>query len=583
MIEFYTAKSKINISLVVPAQKNINHCVRRNASTNTSNPVAKQQFIYAAKDVATATSALVQKSKNLERDTAAARQQCAEATRPLMDAVHSCRQFASSPEYISIPARISTEGYRAQEPILLAGRSVLDGVIEMVKTVKSLAVTPDDPPVWQQLAHHSKPVSESVKRLVDNIKEKAPGKVQCDQVLTTLNACARDLDSTALSIGIQGLAPKRENNLQGFTNQTVNAAAEMAEKLDSVRAAAKRNAESLGHAVTQISRYAVPLTNGSIGACSHLIHSSQQITLLDQTKSVIEAASELVETAKEAGGNPRATNYHNQLDECVTTTREALLELNNTVEKLSTENGVVTGLMEQISRSITRITDKRQSLLGVSSVDNFVDYQTRMVQSAKEIARLANEINAKAGLDQAKLPQLCVDITHHYTQLAQDSMGASATTTSPDISIRIRNTVQELGHSISLLIQSTAGIRPDDANALAEVSRGARDVTEKVSQVLAALQAGSRGTQACINAANTVSGIIGDLDATIMFATAGTLHSDGDGTFADHREHILKTAKALVEDTKVLVAGAAGSQDQLASAAQNAVTTICKYPKIIIF
>lgn len=74
--------------------------------------------------------------------------------------------------------------------------------------------------------------------------------------------------------------------------------------------------------------------------------------------------------------------------------------------------------------------------------------------------------------------------------------------------------------------------------------------------MLAALQAGSRGTQACINAASTVSGIIGDLDTTIMFATAGTLHAENDDEkFADHRENILKTAKALVEDTKTLVAG----------------------------
>lgn len=51
-----------------------------------------------------------------------------------------------------------------------------------------------------------------------------------------------------------------------------------------------------------------------------------------------------------------------------------------------------------------------------------------------------------------------------------------------------------------------------------------------------ALQAGSRGTQACIDAASTVSGIIGDLDTTIMFASAGTLSSEtSSGTFADHR------------------------------------------------
>ena len=49
----------------------------------------------------------------------------------------------------------------------------------------------------------------------------------------------------------------------------------------------------------------------------------------------------------------------------------------------------------------------------------------------------------------------------------------------------------------------------------------------------------------------------------------------------DHRENILKTAKALVEDTKTLVAGAASSQEQLAVAAQNAVTTIVQLSEVV--
>lgn len=123
---------------------------------------------------------------------------------------------------------------------------------------------------------------------------------------------------------------------------------------------------------------------------------------------------------------------------------------------------------------------------------------------------------------------------------------------------------------------------PGDAYAQREVAEHSKIVTEKVSQVLAALQAGSRGTQACINAASTVSGIIGDLDTTIMFATAGTLHAENESdTFADHRENILKTAKALVEDTKTLVAGAASSQEQLAVAAQNAVSTIVQLAEVV--
>ena len=540
--------------------------------------MAKRHFVQAAKDVANSTASLVREIKSLDQDySPSSRLKCSKATEPLLEAVQSLCQFASSPEFVSIPAKISGEGRKAQEPILSAGRGILDGAIEMVKTAKTLAVTPTDPPVWQQLAIHSKSVSESIKKLASSIREKAPGQLQCESVLDVLNSCSRELNSAALAIGIEGLPPKKENNLQGFTGQVLNAASELIDKLEPVKGSAKKNAESLGHAVNQISRHIVPLTTGTIGACSYVVHSGQQTVLIDQAKSVVESSIQLVQVAREAGGNPRAAHLHPELEECLESTREAILELNATVERLSTENGVVTGLVEQISRSISRITDKRQSFLGANMNENFVDYQTRMVQSAKEIARYANDINAKAAFDPHKIAPLCVEMTRHYTQLAQDSIGASSLTTSPDVAIRIKNTVQDLGRSVTHLIQSTTGIRKDDPHSLVETSKGARDVSEKVSQVLAALQAGSRGTQACINASSTVAAIIGDLDTTIMFATAGTLHSDNEGQFSDHREHILKTAKALVEDTKVLVAGAAGTQDQLASAAQNAVSTICEF------
>lgn len=549
--------------------------VCRQASLNTSNPVAKNEFIEGAKLVATTTSDLVQEVKGLHDEYSAPSHE--RFVRPLLAAVNSLCQYASSPEFLSVPVQISADGRRAQEPILQSGRGVLDGVVEMVKAAKSLVVAPDDPPVWQQLALHSKRVSKSVKQLVDNIHDKAPGQTQCDQVLETLGNCQRQLDAAGMTIGVQGLPKSLDNTLQGFTEHTLNSSAELLDKLEPIKLAAKMNAEHLGHAVGEVSRYIVPLTSSAIGACSHVVHSSQQALFIDQTKSVVESARELVQLAKEAGGNPRATALHARLDEAVANVRDAILDLNATAEKLSTDSGAVTRLIDQISRSIARLNDKRQSLL--VSEDTFVDFQTRMVQNAKAIAHLANEITAKGALDPSKLAQLAADITQQYTQLAQDSIGAAYTTSSPDIAVRIRSTVLELGRSIVTIIKSGNGLRADDATGQSELGRSARDVTEKVSQVLAALQAGSRGTQACINAASTVSGVVGDLDTTIMFATAGTLNSDEDGTFGDHREHILKTAKALVEDTKVLVAGAAGSQDQLAAAAQNAVTTIRKWLK----
>ena len=50
---------------------------------------------------------------------------------------------------------------------------------------------------------------------------------------------------------------------------------------------------------------------------------------------------------------------------------------------------------------------------------------------------------------------------------------------------------------------------------------------------------------------------------------------------APPREHILKTAKALVEDTKLLVSGAGASQERLAQAAQSSVITITKLADVV--
>lgn len=47
------------------------------------------------------------------------------------------------------------------------------------------------------------------------------------------------------------------------------------------------------------------------------------------------------------------------------------------------------------------------------------------------------------------------------------------------------------------------------------------------------------------------------------------------------RENILKTAKALVEDTKLLVAGAASSQEKLAQAAQSSAKTITQLTDVV--
>lgn len=563
----------------------------RMASLKTTNPVAKKHFVQSAKDVANSTALLVKDIKALDVDYSEQnRESCLQATRPLLDAVDNLCTYAGSPEFASRPARLGPAAHEAQEPILEAGRAIVDGSCNLIQTAKGLAVNPRDPPTWQLLANHSKSVSDSIKKLVSSIRDKAPGQKDCDAAIDTLSSRIRDLDQTSLLAVSQSLPARRDNTLQGFTDQMESSVNEISEKLEPLRHAAKYEAENIGHAVTQLVHYIEPLVAGAVGAASAMVHSKQQMRLLDQTKTTAECALQLVHATKEGGGNPKALNIHPEIDESAESTRDALQDLAGTLEQLSTQAGIVTGLLDTITRAMTRVADNRTSVTTSTEItvtDSFVDYQTRMVSCAKEIARVAQEMVSKSGNDPARLGQLAAELTHQYCKLAADSTGAAMSTTNADVSSRIRTSVQELGRSCLDLVAAGGACQmapTGDTFAQRDVADSARNVSEKVSQVLAALQAGSRGTQACINAASTVSGIIGDLDTTIMFATAGTLNAEReDDTFADHRENILKTAKALVEDTKTLVAGAASSQEQLAVAAQNAVSTIVQLAEVVKF
>lgn len=95
----------------------------RVASSKTTNPVAKRHFVQSAKDVANSTAKLVKEIKALDQDYSQHnRDNCASATQPLIEAVENLCTFANSPDFASIPAKISPNARQAQEPITSAGK-----------------------------------------------------------------------------------------------------------------------------------------------------------------------------------------------------------------------------------------------------------------------------------------------------------------------------------------------------------------------------------------------------------------------------------------------------------------------------
>uniref|UniRef100_A0A3Q1C715 Talin 2b n=1 Tax=Amphiprion ocellaris TaxID=80972 RepID=A0A3Q1C715_AMPOC len=462
----------------------------RLASSKTSNPVARRQFVQSAKEVANTTANLVKTIKALDGDFSEEnRNRCRVATTPLLEAVENLSTFANNPEFASIPAQISNEGSAAQEPIVRSARSMLDSSTYLLETARSLVLNPKDPPTWSILAGHSRTVSDSIKSLITSIRDKAPGQRECDYSIDNINKCIRDIEQASLAAVGQTLPCRDDISMEALQEQLTSSVQEIGHLIDPVSTAARGEAAQLGHKVTQLASYFDPLIVASVGLASKLHDHQQQMTILDQTKTLSESALQMLYAAKEGGGNPK----------------------------------------------VQRTPPEPEG--------SFVDYQTTMVKFSKAIAITAQEM----------------------------------------VGFQIKTRVQELGHGCIYLVQKAGALQlsPTDSFSKRELIECARAVTEKVSLVLSALQAGNKGTQACITAASAVSGIIADLDTTIMFASAGTLNPENEESFADHRESILKTAKALVEDTKLLVAGAASSQEKLAQAAQSSARTITQLTEVV--
>uniref|UniRef100_A0A8C7V3J1 Talin 2a n=1 Tax=Oncorhynchus mykiss TaxID=8022 RepID=A0A8C7V3J1_ONCMY len=557
----------------------------RLASSKTANPTAKRHFVQSAKEVANSTANLVKTIKALDGDFSQEnRNTCLVATAPLIEAVENLTAFASNPEFASSPAQISNEGSAAQEPILQSARSMLDSSTHLLKTARSLVINPKDPPTWSVLAGHSRTVSDSIKGLITAIRDKAPGQRECDYSIDNINRCIRNIEQASLAAVSQNLASRDDISLEALQEQLTSTVQEIGYLINPISTAARGEAAQLGHKLR--SRFLFlfmmiwnPLIRASVGVASKLQDHQQQMTFLDQTKTLAESALQMIYAAKEGGGNPKASHTHDAIAEAAQLMREAVDDIMVTLNEAASEGGMVGAMVDSIAEAMGRLDEGTSP----EPEGSFVDYQTTMVKYSKAIAVTAQEMMTKSVTCPEELGGLASRVTTDYSQLALQGRLAAHTAEPQEIGFQIKAGVQELGHGCIFLVQKAGALQitPSDSYTKRELIECARTVTEKVSMVLSALQAGNKGTQACITAASAVSGIIAELDTTIMFASAGTLNAENDESFADHRENILKTAKALVEDTKMLVSGAASGQDKLAQAAQSSAKTITQLTDVV--
>lgn len=112
----------------------------RNAANRCANPVASRQFVQSAKDIAQNTANLVRAVRDLESGAPAEqvnRQSCVSHINTLTRIVNDLSAYSASPEFASSGGQLSQDGRKAQEPIIVSGRCIIDASSSLIQGMSS--------------------------------------------------------------------------------------------------------------------------------------------------------------------------------------------------------------------------------------------------------------------------------------------------------------------------------------------------------------------------------------------------------------------------------------------------------------
>lgn len=247
-----------------------------------------------------------------------------------------------------------------------------------------------------------------------------------------------------------------------------------------IRQSSKREAERIGSYVTQFVTYIEPFIHHTIDYVSCMTHTREKSLILEQVKSVVETSLQVIIGTKESGGNLKNTQWHKVVDDNSELLTESIHKVVHTLEDQSSSIGIMSGLSENIRTLISTLDTTMLTNQG-----QFVDYQTRMVEILRQMARTTHETLTQ--IDQTDSSRhLANQLTREYNELINATYGAIGTTMTNDLATRIKSVVADLGFTCIELIEKLGFYQQHnrDHNLKYDLETSCQRVIEKVGCTL---------------------------------------------------------------------------------------------------
>ena len=208
-----------------------------------------------------------------------------------------------------------------------------------------------------------------------------------------------------------------------------------------------------------------------------MTHRREKSLILDQVKSIVETSLQFITGTKESGGNLKNTQWHKLVDDNSELLTRSVHKLVHTLEDQSSSIGIMSGLSENIRKLISTLDTTMLTNQG-----HFVEYQTRMVEILRQMARTTQEILTQT--DQTdNIRHLANQLTREYNELINATYGAIGTATTNELATRIKSVVADLGFTCIELIEKLGLYQQNhhDQSLRQDLETLSQRVIEKVS------------------------------------------------------------------------------------------------------
>eukprot|EP00727_Mastigamoeba_balamuthi_P000217 m51a1_g10192 hypothetical protein (1719) ;mRNA; r:16827-23324 len=167
------------------------------------------------------------------------------------------------------------------------------------------------------------------------------------------------------------------------------------------------------------------------------------------------------------------------------------------------------------------------------------------------------------------------NVAKQVAQLAQQSVDAmkctAALAPSQGIGAQISESGAALARATLSIVQAVKGMAADPKNKAPQkqLTDSFRDATNAITTLMRAAKEGAVGEVMCDEAVEAVRKTVDDIDAALLFSSAGQLEDTSAGrSAADLQKQLGESARAAADASNALSQACAGTQEELGAAAQ---------------